>query len=779
MSSRAPEPVRWPLAVPISQRAGGAAQDAYLLNSFVERVNDGSGRAYVCKRPGTTLAFTYGGGGAATVQAVLGYKGFLMAVAGDTVYNVQAPVTNNHPTGTAFTQTNNGSWAARYTFGCVVFKNKIWVVGGRDAGVNVFNDVWYSEDGETWTQAVSAAPWTRRQAAELVVFNDRMYLIGGIDGPGTYRNDVWVTDDGVTWSQLTTSGAFAGRAGHRACAFNNGIMLMGGVNAGGFLNDVWFSTDGTNWVQQIVNAAWAVRSDFMLLPFGTKMYVGGGLNGGGTLNDMYSSPDGITWTLESAAPWSNALYAMGACVLDGKMWVLGGTNNAGTYFNDVYSTTSGTGAWTAVSTAPGFGNRAKFGCVAFRSPVGVSAIRTPTIWVIGGDAVGALQEVWRANINGANNSTWTLPTPGSNLPVDSCTCNGQDFLVLKDTSGMAVLWGNALTQVTDKNYPPVTVRGVVNLDETVYVMDPTGLIYGSQVEEPRVYPSFNFIGADYESDEGVAITKYRNYLVAFGKFTTQMFYNSGVGPNLLRPVQNANCKIGCAYADSVATMKDNVFWVGRDKESQAIAVYRFQGLSPLQISDPFIERLLFDPPGFITNIKGSCRTVGGHSFYILTLVGIGASYVFDLTTGLWHKWDSFGGANWATNFTATNNGIDYEAPDALRVIYSTSLLYGSDAGTSIVQQGRTNIIDGGTDLFKFCGRTVVIGDKGTHTVNLEFTDDDYATYVSMGPISMALESPAVTQCGRFRRRAWRWTIFGNTIGNRLEALEGYIDVGNH
>ena len=61
-------------------------------------------------------------------------------------------------------------------------------MGGND-GSNRFNDVWYSSNGASWTQATSSAGWTGREGPTSVVFDNKMWVMGGYDG--SYRNDVW------------------------------------------------------------------------------------------------------------------------------------------------------------------------------------------------------------------------------------------------------------------------------------------------------------------------------------------------------------------------------------------------------------------------------------------------------------------------------------------------------------------------------------------------------------------------------------------------------------
>src|SRR5215831_538271 len=49
----------------------------------------------------------------------------------------------------------------RIFYSAIVFKNKIWMVGGYD-GKNYFNDVWNSEDALHWQRVTEKAAWSPR-----------------------------------------------------------------------------------------------------------------------------------------------------------------------------------------------------------------------------------------------------------------------------------------------------------------------------------------------------------------------------------------------------------------------------------------------------------------------------------------------------------------------------------------------------------------------------------------------------------------------------------------
>jgi N-acetylneuraminic acid mutarotase len=59
------------------------------------------------------------------------------------------------------------------------------------------------------------------------------------------------------------------------------------------------------------------------------------------VDDVWSSSDGTNWTqVASAAPWSSRT-GHAVVVLDGQMWVLGGSDFS-SYFKDVWSSQNGT-----------------------------------------------------------------------------------------------------------------------------------------------------------------------------------------------------------------------------------------------------------------------------------------------------------------------------------------------------------------------------------------------------------------------------------------------------
>ncbi|WP_273568769.1 Kelch repeat-containing protein [Maribacter halichondriae] len=139
---------------------------------------------------------------------------------------------------------NGLTFSPRLSHGSVVFDDKIWVIGGFDYAQNIKNknDVWFSEDGNNWTQALAQAPFSPRRGHSTVVYDDKLWVIGGIDDSG-YSNEIWYTTDGVDWKTVDVTDSLPPRSGHSALVHDNKLWIIGGVQAGEdlewYANDVW------------------------------------------------------------------------------------------------------------------------------------------------------------------------------------------------------------------------------------------------------------------------------------------------------------------------------------------------------------------------------------------------------------------------------------------------------------------------------------------------------------------------------------------------------------
>lgn len=169
-------------------------------------------------------------------------------------------------------------WGPRVLHYTVAFDSLIWVMGGQTlpplaAGERIFyNDVWNSKDGIHWNLVKAHAPWSPRGGiCGQVVFKNRIWLLGGgvyeTDSTlASYSNEIWNTKDGINWSLVSSNPPWNSRIYHNVVVFNDRMWVIGGAhdnidfNIDGTTNylnkkDIWYSSDGNNWYQ-LEDAPW-------------------------------------------------------------------------------------------------------------------------------------------------------------------------------------------------------------------------------------------------------------------------------------------------------------------------------------------------------------------------------------------------------------------------------------------------------------------------------------------------------------------------------------------
>lgn len=249
-------------------------------------------------------------------------------------------------------------------------------------------------------------------------------------------------------------------------------------------------------------------------------------------------------------------------------------------------------------------------------------------------------------------SAVTLGTVVVGMTVTGGTLSGTrtitSFGTFDGTSGTVNLsgtdtWANPTTvtgtgfiEITDADYPDETVRGIVYLDGTYYVMTPGGFIHGSEINDPFTWSALNVISVQSEPDLGVALFRQLNLIVAFGEYSTEFFYDAGnpTGSPLL-PYSSSFLEIGCAVAESVAQAENTTYFMGKAKQ-KGRGIYVLTGTTPQYLSNPFIDRILNDDD--LVDVKSYFIRIAGHGFYILTLTTSQITLVYDVTTQMWSKW---------------------------------------------------------------------------------------------------------------------------------------------
>ncbi len=252
----------------------------------------------------------------------------------------------------------------RHSHSSLVFEEKMWVLGGNTAdriygsdaiaAGNLYqNDVQNSTNGGDWNEVKpnNNAGWQARRSHSSVVFKNKMWVLGGyskkyLPTDASLRNDVWDSTNGIAWNEVKADStndphSWSARQEHTSVVFDNKMWVLGGSVSGDYnQNDVWDSTNGIAWneVKTNNNADWEARYKHTSVVYEGKIWVLGGDSGKYPTRDIkrdaWYSIDGVVWNKNT----KNLDYRAGhtSVVFEDRLWLIGGINNNGRFLKFAY-----------------------------------------------------------------------------------------------------------------------------------------------------------------------------------------------------------------------------------------------------------------------------------------------------------------------------------------------------------------------------------------------------------------------------------------------------------
>lgn len=120
-----------------------------------------------------------------------------------------------------------------------------------------------------------------------------------------------------------------------------------------------------------------------------------------------------------------------------------------------------------------------------------------------------------------------------------------------------------------------------------------------------------------------------------GEQTTEVWYNTGASDFTFGRMPGVFIEQGCIAKHSIAKHDLNLFWLSRDKDGQGIVVLG-HNYTANRVSTHAIEQE-FQTYSRLDDAVGYTYQQGGHPFYVLSFPTANKTWVYDLSTGLWHQ----------------------------------------------------------------------------------------------------------------------------------------------
>ena len=205
-------------------------------------------------------------------------------------------------------------------------------------------------------------------------------------------------------------------------------------------------------------------------------------------------------------------------------------------------------------------------------------------------------------------------------------CNGPSFIYNSTTEEFA--------QIADTDFPGAVTVGYLDgyfvfnepQSQRVWV---TSLLDGTAIDP------LEFASAEGSPDQLVAAIVDHREAWLFGTNSIEVWYDAGSADFPLQRIQGAFNEIGLAAAYSVAKLDNGLFWLGSDSRGQGI-VYRSNGYTGKRISTHAVEWQI-QQYGDISDAIGYTYQQDGHAFYVLVFPSEDTTWVYDVSTELWHE----------------------------------------------------------------------------------------------------------------------------------------------
>jgi hypothetical protein len=174
----------------------------------------------------------------------------------------------------------------------------------------------------------------------------------------------------------------------------------------------------------------------------------------------------------------------------------------------------------------------------------------------------------------------------------------------------------------------------------------------------------------------------------FGANSAEIWVDTGSASFPFERTGNAFIEYGCSSADTIQKLNDTIFWLGGGNIGSGI-VYTASGYTPNRVSTNAVEFAIASY-GDLSNSFATCYQQEGHTFYCLTFPTVGKTWVYDVSTTLWHERDYESpttgiSSQWRPSCIESLNGINLAGDYLDGRLYALDMDYYTNDGDNITR----------------------------------------------------------------------------------------------
>lgn len=150
-----------------------------------------------------------------------------------------------------------------------------------------------------------------------------------------------------------------------------------------------------------------------------------------------------------------------------------------------------------------------------------------------------------------------------------------------------------------------------------------------------VSSALSFGRKDSASDNIVTLIVSKREVFVLGERTSEVWVDAGLFPFPFQKLPGANMQHGCAAAQSVALVGESFMWLGQDDRGNT-NVYIMEGYTAKDVATFALQNEM-NGYAVISDAIAYSYQENGHEFYVLNFPTADKTWVYDYTTGLWHR----------------------------------------------------------------------------------------------------------------------------------------------
>lgn len=246
-------------------------------------------------------------------------------------------------------------------------------------------------------------------------------------------------------------------------------------------------------------------------------------------------------------------------------------------------------------------------------------------------------------------TAFTVAMPGAFNPVptqftqESTSGSGSGFILTAPTFGafvpiyvLSLPFSNPVTGSYQDGFGLVNQGG-------------TDIWWQSNLADLSFWDPLNFTSADAQPDNIQAIAELHEEQFIFKQTNIEVWINAGISGFSFQRLAGVHIEIGCAAPFSVALADESLIWLAQNEQGQGL-VYQMLGYEPKKISTKAIDGVI-QSYSRISDAIGYCYQQDGHLFYVLIFPSANATWVYDLSTGLWHSRAAFSNGQFSRHWS--------------------------------------------------------------------------------------------------------------------------------